>query len=62
MGDLRVLKMTIECPGLTNDEIEEIVNKHIGEEFGLYSAQMECREKLLERVLVYMKEKEKENV
>lgn len=49
------LKIALEAPGLTDDEIKKIVNKHIGEEFGLLAAQLECREKLLNLFLGKMK-------
>lgn len=51
----KALKIALEAPGLTDEEIQEIVNKHVAEEFGLYAAQLEVREKLLDRFLGFMK-------
>lgn len=56
----RALELALDAPELTDEEIEEIVNKHVAEEFGLLTTQLEVQEKILDCFLGFMKGEEDE--
>lgn len=54
----KTLELALDAPSLTEEEIEEIVNKHVAEEFGLLTTHLEVQEKLLDCFLGFMKGEE----